>query len=277
MKYQKYCVARNNDIVFIFNQMEQERFMKLKYKRMITLLTTCIMGVGMVMFSITQQNKTKTDDDKLSKNAMATANSSGDEDNSSSTLTAPTVTVTVAPTATPTPSNDLLLNKFADINEVVAAFYNAKLTCSEEDFAPILMNADQLDMDRLQRKIEYVKSYQNINCYTKEGINEIDYVVFVSYDLELTTIETYAPSIDELRITYVDGKPRIYMGDISEETSNYLKELRSGEDVQVLVSDVISRLEEACAIDENLNEFYQNIKNSTSESNSNSKSASSSD
>ena len=232
--------------------------MKIKYKKMLLLLTTCIMGIGMVTLSFSLENKTIADEPMpISKSIEPRM---GQSDVSAFAMDP---VVTVAPTATPEPKNELELNKYADINKVVTEFYEAKLTCLEEDFIPIVTNANQIDMERLQRKIEYVNSYQNINCYTKKGINEIDYVVYVSYDLELATIDTYAPSIDELRITYVDGSPKIYLGTISEETSEYLKKLRTSEDVEILVSDVVTRLDEACASDENLNEFYLNIQKSS--------------
>lgn len=234
--------------------------MKIKYKKMLLLLTTCVMGIGMVTLSFSLENKTILDEPSPASIAVQPRTNTNDV-----SAFAKDSVVTVAPTATPEPKNELELNKYADINKVVKEFYEAKLTCSEEDFIPIVTNANQIDMERLQRKIEYVNSYQNINCYTKKGINEIDYVVYVSYDLELATIDTYAPSIDELRITYVDGSPKVYLGTISEETSNYLKKLRTSEDVEVLVSDVVTRLDEACASDENLNEFYQNIQKSSAQ------------
>lgn len=238
----------------------KELSMKIKYKKMLLLLTTCAMGIGMVTLSFSLENKMSSDE----PNPVSIAVQPRTNTNDVSAFAADPV-VSVAPTATPEPKNELELNKYADINKVVKEFYEAKLTCSEEDFIPIVTNANQLDMERLQRKIEYVNSYQNINCYTKKGINEIDYVVYVSYDLELATIDTYAPSIDELRITYVDGSPKVYLGTISEETSEYLKKLRTSEDVEVLVSDVVTRLDEACASDENLNEFYQNIQKSSAQ------------
>lgn len=234
--------------------------MNLKYKKMIFLLTTGIMGIGMVNLSFMQQDKTKSVDAIPPNQAVASYNPMDEGDNSSNT----TPTVSLEPTVTPKPANDLELNKYAEINEVITEFYQAKLVCDEEKFKQILLNADQLDMERLQRKIEYIQDYHNINCYTKKGINEIDYVVYIIYDIELTTIETYSPSIDELLITYVDGAPKIYMGDISKETSGYLSKLRNKEDVQLLVSDVETRLKEACELDEDLNEFYKNITKSSS-------------
>lgn len=229
--------------------------MNLKYKKMILLLTAAVMGIGMVTFSFRSTNRKSATDSNLTEEAIQSAAYTSEKDDTPTPE--PTAPVTLTPT--PVPKNDLELNKYPEINEVVEAFYNARLTCAAEDFEPILLNADQLDMDRLQRKIEYVEDYANINCYTKKGINEIDYIVYVCYDLKLTTIDTYAPSIDELRITYVDGKPYIFLGEISEETSAYLEELRTNEDVQLLVSDVVTRLDEACESDESLNEFYQNL------------------
>lgn len=243
--------------------------MKLKYKKLIVLITTGIMGIGMVTFSFTLQGNASKNASEDTPAVVASAKVS-DENEELNTfgLTADSITITPIATAAPTPTaepvNELELNKYEEINKLVEDFYKANLTCLEEDFAPILVDTSVIDMERLQRKTEYIKSYQNINCYTKKGVNEIDYVVYVCYDIELASIETYAPSIDRLLIKYVDGTPKIYMGEIDDETSAGLKELENSEEVQVLISNVDDSLKEARTKDDNLNEFYKSMEKSVS-------------
>lgn len=246
--------------------------MNLKYKKMMLLLTMGVMGIGMISISFTKPSQTDAND--------TIALTSANDDASISALTNKAALATdeevakeeavVSPSPTPAitsaPSNLLAKNEFPEINALVEAFLNAKLTCNEEDFKPLLKDVSVIDLERLQRKIEYIKNYHNINVYTTKAINEIDYVAYVTYDLELPIIETYAPSIDELYISFEDGKPYLYFGSIASDTSTYLSELRNSDSVLTLVDEVSTNLDLAITSDEDLREFYEKLAGTVDES-----------
>lgn len=149
---------------------------------------------------------------------------------------------------------------FPKINALVEKYLYAKLESNEKAFEGLVTDTSKIDYDKLQRKVEYIVSYQNIKSYIAKGINEIDYVVYASYDLELPSISTPAPSIDEIYITLDENKnPKVYLGTLSKETNAYLKELRSSEEVSTLVDNVSNELKQAIKSDKDLKDFYDSL------------------
>ena len=145
----------------------------------------------------------------------------------------------------------------------MTSFLNAKLD-STNTFEDLVLNATLIDIESYQKKTEYIKAYHNIHCYTKKGINEIDFVVYLVYEAELPTIQTYAPSIEELYITK-DQSERlwIYFGEIDTKTQEFLKQMREQSDVSELIESVNQSFQEALEEDSALNEFFQNLTSST--------------
>ena len=239
--------------------------MRLKYKKMLLLLTMGVFGVGMVTFSF--QAKKDTDlpatnmeaalEDSSITGVLNMAGSS-DAANTSATST-PTPTVTPTPTPVPEDPNKLKKNEFPEINELMETFLQAKLVTDMDVIKTCVTDVSVIDLERLQRKVEYITNYENLQCYTKPGIGEIDYVLYLVSDYRIVEINTPAPSFDVYYITYRDDKPYIYFGTISEETNQYLEELNKSEDVLELWSEVELSLENARAKDEDLNEFYLNL------------------
>ena len=234
--------------------------MKLKYKKMILCLFMGILGIGMVTFSFSPPSASDSDSETVQPRAISEAELLAEEENQAAVNTS---------IATPSPTEELqketMLEKDAhpEINNLIERYYAANLTCNEADFEGLIKDISQLDMERMQRKVQYIKSYQNISCYTVRAINEIDYVVYVTYDLELPVIETYAPSIGELYIQYEDGIPYIYLGSLSNQTSDYLDDLRNSPEVLALIDQVTVNLEAAIESDENLKDFYEKLSSST--------------
>ncbi len=237
------------------------------YKRIAFFLSLGIMGIGLISFSTTKQAEAQSNDDNNTNSVSYIPEDirQSDDDNiavanaSTPTLTS-TPTPTQAPTPTPIPPNDLEKDKFPEINALVEAYYNAKLACTIEGFADIVNDTSSINVDDLMLKTEYIKSYENITCYTKWVDTEIDYVVYVSYDMKFPTIDTLGPSLDELYIkTDEDGKPRIYLGLLSDITDSTLDEYRATDDVVKLITENKQKVDEAVESDESLKEFFMKL------------------
>lgn len=154
----------------------------------------------------------------------------------------------------------LMEEGFPKINALITKFFNAKLESSENAFDGLVTDPSGIDYERLHRKVEYIVSYQNIKTYVAKGINEVDYVAYVTYDLELPSIETMAPSIDEIYISLDENnKPLVYLGKLSEETQEFVDDLRNTEEVKSLISGVTDELTAAVKSDSNLKDFYDSF------------------
>lgn len=173
----------------------------------------------------------------------------------------PTPTI---PPATPTPTpNPLLTDAYTEINELVEAYYSAKLSGEADDFTPLVSDLSAIDLDYLHIQYGLITEFSNFSCYTKNGIGEIAYVVYVGYDSKIVTIDTPVPALDRLTLVYADddsGGLRINTSsELSEEATQYLDELSAHEDVQEMYRRETERFEAAINSDPDLQQLYNRL------------------
>jgi hypothetical protein len=236
--------------------------MRLKYKKLLLLFTMGIFGIGMVTISF-----------QVSPDALQAAFMK-DSDRDSLEPTNPldssqAITPTAFATNTPIPENPNALKKdaYPEINELIETYCKAKVSTdadSIEILKDCVTNASLLDFERISKKVEYITDYKNIHCYSKPGIGEIDYIVYVTYDIMITKIQTGAPSADVFYITYQDGKPHIFFFFFFQKTKNYIDKTNLDTDVQKLSKEADDNLAKAIDMDEDLREFYENLTAQTS-------------
>ncbi|MBQ8857967.1 MAG: SH3 domain-containing protein [Lachnospiraceae bacterium] len=152
------------------------------------------------------------------------------------------------------------------INELINKYFtglssgNLELVASAVD---VLSDEEKLT---IERKKDYIEAYNNITCYTKNGLEEGSYVVFTSYDMKIYNIETAAPGIMALYVcTADDGSMYIFNGEASEELTNYVLQLASEEDVAAVITDVDTRYQQLVAQDEDLGKFAETMLQSQQE------------
>lgn len=169
-----------------------------------------------------------------------------------------------APTLTPTPTpNPLLTDAFAEVNELVEAYYAAKLSGEAEDFESLVSDITTIDLDYLHIQYGLITDFSNFTCYTKNGIGEIAYVVYVGYDSKIVTIDTPVPALDRLTLVYAtDGSGRLLINTasaLSDEASAYLDELSDHTDVAEMYRLETERFENAIASDTELQQLYNRL------------------
>ncbi|MCX4345767.1 MAG: hypothetical protein OSJ38_00805 [Lachnospiraceae bacterium] len=256
--------------------------MRKKYRKLTFYLVLLVMGVGMVIFPIRDNGMGDgrgEEDDAAETNALPRVYA-GSGLLPAVGIAAPTPmpatpspSPTPSPTPIPTPSlapkeNTLLEELPKDLVSFVEQYFSVRLTGTSEEYRALFYNKGELDEQLTNKRVEYIVDYHNLKCYAKLGVGEVDYVVYVENDVEIATIDTYAPSIDQLFIKYDEkGKPKLYLydGSFTDEEEAYYEALRSSGDVVALVEDVNARLEEAIASDEALRDFFARLSQESGE------------
>ncbi len=258
--------------------------MKKKYRKLTLYLGTLIMGIGMVTFPIGESGTKKSQKNEGQVEAAQTnANIvprtfSGANILSAAGISMPTPLPSATPTPTPTPTplptptlsvqeNTLLEKLPEDLVSFVESYFAVRLDGTAKQYRALFYNSGELDEQLTNRRVEYIVAYHNLKCYAKRGVGEIDYVVYVENDVEIATIDTYAPSIDQLFIKYdKKGKPKIYLynDSFTEEEEEYYEALRAEKDVVALIESVNTRLEEAISSDEALRDFFARLSEESS-------------
>ena len=124
-----------------------------------------------------------------------------------------------------------------------------------EGLASVEDTTSEEEQNRILRSKDLVEGYQNISCYTKKGLEEGSYLVFVYYELKFAQIDTAAPGLSALYVyTNDEGNLVIFNGEASEELNAYVEAMAQEEDVLALREEVRVKYEEAKAADANLAE-----------------------
>lgn len=156
--------------------------------------------------------------------------------------------------------NPLVEEKYPEISDVVKNYLEAYLIADAQKRVEILAQYVDNMGDANENDIEhneYVESYSDIECYTKEGPYENTYVVYAYYHMQLKNIATSVPSIKTLYVIRdsVTGNVYIHNG-LSGDVSDYINEVSKDKDVQDLLKEVDGEYQEALASDEQLKNYF---------------------
>lgn len=207
----------------------------LKYKRQVAVgcILVCVGIVAVAAFAGKGEGET-TDSKTNISGAVATAAEGGEA-------------VPVEET------NELEQDAYAEVNALVQKYYEYMSAGDMEGLASVVDEISEEEKNRILRSKDLVEGYQNISCYTKKGLEEDSYLVFVYYELKFVQIDTPAPGLEPQYVyTNDEGKLVIFNGEPSEELAAYAEEMGQEEDVLKLRQEVKAKYEEAKASDEEL-------------------------
>ncbi len=147
-------------------------------------------------------------------------------------------------------------NAYPQITALMESYYRA---AAEGDVETLQSVADSLSEDMLiylQKRSEYIESYQDLTCYTKAGPVEDSFVVYVSYEVKFRDVDALVPGISPFLVYgREDGSYYIYEGEVEEAVNAYLEEVSAQDDVVDLMNLVQVKFNEAVTADEDLSDF----------------------
>ena len=146
------------------------------------------------------------------------------------------------------------------INQYFSAYANGDLVTLQTIATPITQN----EQSYISLISQYIESYQNINCYTKSGLDSNSYMVNVSLDVKFMGVDTLAPGLyffyvrtNENGALYIDNLYSEY--NLSRQESaldtsirNLITTFYNSDDVIALQNDIQQKYEAALTQDENL-------------------------
>jgi hypothetical protein len=235
--------------------------MKLKYKKMILVISMSAMGIGMITLSLSKPK------DKETKQAAAITTEQADADASDSSSDAEGENAKIGIEMVGTPGDGVLrTDAYPEINALIQNYMNAKKSCDMETLASLVNDTSVINEEDLKEKAEYIEDYKNIVCYTLNGPSEGTFLVYVYDELKIMDVNTLAPNMTRLYVcTDGTGKPYIYYGTVDDETQQFIDEADKMEDIVSLVNTVNSKLTEALTNDKDLKEFVKNREEATKE------------
>lgn len=138
------------------------------------------------------------------------------------------------------------MNAYPEVNALITQYFNASASCDFTVLEQIVNSLSDTDKTIIQRKSEYVESYNAITIYTRLCPQEGSYLVFATHKIKFVNKDTQVPGLETLYVrTADDGKMYIYNGDVEPEVISF---------INTVVND-----NEAKELMQNVNEEYINI------------------
>lgn len=145
------------------------------------------------------------------------------------------------------------------ILEIVQKYYAAEGSKDIEALKEIVEFLDEKDQQAIENN-NVLESYNNISVYSKDGLEEGSYVVYVCYDGKLTGLDTLVPSLSGLYVrTREDGS--LYIADWEDDAAvkEYFEKQNAEPDVKALVERVTAACEAAEESDPELKAYMDSL------------------
>lgn len=169
----------------------------------------------------------------------------------------------------------LLQDKYPEINDLIKRYREALTNGDVEALKVIYNTQDEISNDVLSSTSKIIEGYSDTVCYTKKGLEDNSFFVFIYDKLEISGINTPAPNLTMVYVkSTADGTYYIYRGELNgttaayeydEETKAYIQKLYEDDEVKDLMATVYEEKEAACAKDEALRNFIDGLSSPTSD------------
>ena len=169
----------------------------------------------------------------------------------------------------------LLKDKYPEVNALIQR-YREGLTSGDVNILKEVYNStESMSSDVVTSTSEIIEGYTNTVCYTKQGLEDDSYFVYIYDHLKISDIDTPVPNLSFAYVkTNADGELYIYRGEkntatgryeYDQETQSYIQALNEDEEVKNLMAMVYQEKEAACARDEELRNFIDGLTSPTSD------------
>ena len=144
---------------------------------------------------------------------------------------------------------ELQKDAYPQVNELISTYFQAKV---DQDVQLLYKVFGKEEDDRLEERKQqlkdeavYIEDYQDITCYTKAGMTDDSYVVYVTYDVKFRRVDTLAPGLMWCYVVKNDNGDYIIRENVVGDEADYVANQNQTEDVRLLSTQVNERLKQA--------------------------------
>lgn len=155
-----------------------------------------------------------------------------------------------------------------DLNAFIEKYFKAITSCDNMALQEMVTNGSEYASDEdLKKKAEFITAYDNITVYTKEGLDEGSYVVFVVANVTIAGVNS---SPYDIMTLYIVNGARGYLvnnGTLTDDANEYIEKIKGDADIQKVYKAIEKKNAELKEKDASLREFYEIISRRNVETN----------
>ena len=183
-------------------------------------------------------------------------------DTTEATSTEEDATSTEEESSTIVLDTSLALTQDENVKQMMADYYQAMASCDINTIHRLVEDDSQYTLENLQKKSLYIEDYKNIICYTKPGLYEGEYILYVYSEIKFINIDTPAPQLNHYYLNRTEqGTLQMANGVLEGDKVDYMNTEDQKDDVKELIEDVSKRLTSAMESDEKLFELVKLLNN----------------
>lgn len=151
---------------------------------------------------------------------------------------------------------------YEDLNEFMQRYYDAVVRCDNIMLQKMVTDPSVYSSDEaLKKKAEFITGYSDLTIYTKQSVEEGNFVVFVVSTVSISGVNSDFYDIQKF---YVVNGERGYMinnGTLSQEVSDYIAKVTGDKDIQKIYQSVKEKNEKIQKKDPSIEEQFYNVIN----------------
>lgn len=194
--------------------------MKLKYKKMVIIVTVIVMAFGFVALVFWDNDNT--------------SNSAEDA--------------------------ELSLNQNKDINKLVSDYFTAKKTVDVDAMSDLVSDPSRIPKERYTIIAGYVEDYKDFDCYVIQNEEFDSYRVYVKYNMKLKNINSWLPCLTTYYIKKTsDERYVLYFSALDQVEEEFIESADKNAEIIHLKDEVKNGLNAVLEKDGACKQFYQKL------------------
>ena len=152
------------------------------------------------------------------------------------------------------------------MNQLISQYFQAKVDQNAQELFKLFGKSPEdpslgQRQEELKAEAVYIEDYQDITCYTKPGLTENSYVVYVTYEVKFRRVDTLAPGLMWCYVVKADDGSCIIRENVVGDEADYVAKQNQTEDVRLLSAQVNESLRQAIESDTLLAGIYSDLRN----------------
>lgn len=163
------------------------------------------------------------------------------------------------------------VNKNEELNTLISKYYELCAAGNVDELANLATPVSDMEKSYIQMMSGYVESYNNIDCYTKKGLEENSYLVSATYEMKFNGVEGTVPGMEFFYVRtnengslYIDNLYSSFNSEMEEQETDaevdaLIEKFKEASDVKELQADFQNRYTQTITNDANLENMVNTV------------------
>ena len=93
------------------------------------------------------------------------------------------------------PDAEFKVDAYPEVNALIKDYFDAYVVADFEKLESVVSSMSDMEKSYITAMSQFYEQYQNIKCYTKQGLSKDSYIVSACFDIKFVNQEVTAPSM----------------------------------------------------------------------------------